>query len=410
MKAMHKRYRGKSFFILLFTFAFIAATSGYAFFAITRPVSALSPQLVIGSKIEGSQLVLTWPSQGQAAVGAVGYGVLASHGQQTAYPTASTIKLLTALTVMQKKPLFLGETGPNITLSAADAKLYTDFLAVGGSVIPVAAGQIITEHQGLEAMLLPSANNMAVTLAIWAYGNMDIFLSAANQLANNLGMTNTRVTDPSGLQPDTVSTARDLVLLGQAAMRQPVIAQIVSEKVAQFPGVGTIQNTNSLLGQDAIIGIKTGNSDEAGGCYIAAATHRLGDKDIVVITAVMGSSTRWQAMRNSVPLINSAKEGFVLATPVHKGEIVAHYTAPWGQVVAATAARDVQLVVWKSDTISIIPRLKRISTPVGPTTDAGVLLVQAGSMEQADTPVVITQAVAAPSVAWRLREALPFGN
>jgi D-alanyl-D-alanine carboxypeptidase (penicillin-binding protein 5/6) len=97
-----------------------------------------------------------------------------------------------------------------------------------------------------------------------------------NNDARRLGMNSTHYTDPSGYDSDTVSTARDQLLLARAAMRIEAFAEIVAEPSAALPQAGVVYNTDELLGQDGFVGIKTGSDQAAGGCFMFAArsTHR----------------------------------------------------------------------------------------------------------------------------------------
>jgi hypothetical protein len=130
----------------------------------------------------------------------------------------------------------------------------------GDSLVPVAAGEQISERQALGALLLPSAGNMAWILARWDAGRQAAFVARMNATARSLGMTATRYTDPSGLAASTVSTGADQVRLGLAAMRQPALAAIAAMPTAVIPVAGMVHNYNTLLGQDGIAGLKTGTN------------------------------------------------------------------------------------------------------------------------------------------------------
>lgn len=150
-------------------------------------------------------------------------------------------------------------------------------------------GEQLSEYQMLEAMMLPSADNMADSLAIWAYGSLPAYQAAANQYLANHNINDTHVgVDASGLDPSTVSTAHDLVLLGEAAMQNAVLAEIVAKpSVNGFPLMGTISNTNTLLGQNGIVGAKTGNTDQAGGVFVFAANYNdANGQELSVVGAV----------------------------------------------------------------------------------------------------------------------------
>ena len=133
--------------------------------------------------------------------------------------------------------------------------------------MPIAAGEQLTERQALQALLLPSANNIAAVLARWDAGSTERFVARMNATARSLGMTHTRYTDPSGYDAATVSTAVDQVRIVDRAMRLPVFASIVATPSATLPVAGTVHNTNALLGHDGFVGVKTGSDDAAGGCF-----------------------------------------------------------------------------------------------------------------------------------------------
>src|ERR1700760_1476596 len=82
---------------------------GYVGYAVVRPLPSITPSLTKLSAPKLQASPITWPGYGESAVGAVGYGVTASSGTQTPLPTASIAKIMTALCVLQAKPLAAGE-------------------------------------------------------------------------------------------------------------------------------------------------------------------------------------------------------------------------------------------------------------------------------------------------------------
>ena len=109
-----------------------------------------------------------------------------------------------------------------------------------------------------------------------------------NAAATTLGLTSTHVTDPTGVDPATTSTAEDLVRLGEASLSIPVLRQIVSLGQASVPMTTVVFNLNFDLGQDGIIGIKSGSDSSAQGCYLFAAQQNVGGKNVTVVGAVLG--------------------------------------------------------------------------------------------------------------------------
>jgi len=117
---------------------------------------------------------------------------------------------------------------------------------------------------------------------------MDRFVARMNATARSLGMTHTRYTDPSGYDDATVSTAADQVRIVDRAMRLPVFASIVATPSATLPVAGTVHNTNTLLGHNGFVGVKTGSDDAAGGCLLFAKRIHVGGRTLTVLGAVLG--------------------------------------------------------------------------------------------------------------------------
>jgi serine-type D-Ala-D-Ala carboxypeptidase (penicillin-binding protein 5/6) len=203
-------------------------------------------------------------------------------------PIASVAKLMTAYIILRDHPLGASEPGPSIVVQPGEAAAYPAQARNGDSLVAVTAGERLTERQALEALLLPSADNMAWILARWDAGSLAAFTARMNSNARRLGMTGTHYTDPSGLSASTTSTAADQVRLGMAAMREPALAHIVALRSAVIPVAGVVRNTNTLLGQDGITGLKTGSDTAAGGCILLAAWRRARGRRILIIAATFG--------------------------------------------------------------------------------------------------------------------------
>jgi D-alanyl-D-alanine carboxypeptidase (penicillin-binding protein 5/6) len=229
-----------------------------------------------------------WPEQGQAAYAEAGQPVIHASDHQRPAPIASVAKVMTALLVLRDHPLEPGEAGPVITLTAADVEDTAHRRSQEESVVPVATGEQLSELQALEALLIPSANNIAAVLARWDVGSVEQFVAQMNQAAPALHMVNTRYTDPSGFDDGTVSTAADQVLVVNEAMRLPVFADIVAMPSVTLPVAGTVRNTDRLLGRDGFLGVKTGSDDAAGGCFAFRAVRLIDGKAVTITGVVLG--------------------------------------------------------------------------------------------------------------------------
>ncbi len=238
---------------------------------------------------EGSDRALTrvvWPVAGQAAFIATGDGRVSAGPRQDPAPIASIAKVMTAYIVLRDHPLASAEDGPAITVTAADVADTDRRSRQQESIVPVEAGERLTERQALQALLLPSANNVAALLARWDAGSVEAFVARMNAAARALGMAHTRYTDPSGYDNATVSTAADQVLVVERAMSLPVFADVVATPTATLPVAGTVHTTDKLLGRDGFVGVKTGSDDAAGGCFAFRAI-RLMDGRLTTITGVV---------------------------------------------------------------------------------------------------------------------------
>jgi serine-type D-Ala-D-Ala carboxypeptidase (penicillin-binding protein 5/6) len=229
-----------------------------------------------------------WPAYGQAAFVQTGQSQIQSGPNQHAAPIASLAKVMTAYLVLRDHPLRRGQDGPMITLTDADVADTDRRRRQEESVVSIAAGEQLTERQALQALLLPSANNIAAVLAQWDAGSTHRFVARMNATARSLGMTHTRYTDPSGYDDATVSTAADQVRLVDRAMRLPVFANIVATPSATLPVAGTVHNTNTLLGHNGFVGVKTGSTAAAGGCFAFRAIRSIDGKRTTITGVVLG--------------------------------------------------------------------------------------------------------------------------
>ena len=169
-----------------------AAALAAGAFIVTRLVHQAPAQMLTPATstrtTPGGPAGLQWPDQGQAAIGIDGVGLLGSHGEGTTTPMASLAKLMTAYVVLRDHPLVGVAEGAPITVSPSDVALYRAELRAGYSVVAVGEGEQLSERQALEALLLPSADNIAVMLANWDAGREPSFVTKMNDAARVLGL------------------------------------------------------------------------------------------------------------------------------------------------------------------------------------------------------------------------------
>jgi D-alanyl-D-alanine carboxypeptidase (penicillin-binding protein 5/6) len=399
---IHKRAtRFTALFVLILFVAYLIWTY------LAMPAAAYTATTVVPTGLESTTApTIAWPARGQAAIATGDGRILAKNGPETSAPIASVAKVMTALAVMQKRPFASGEQGATLTMTQADVDNYHQYVAQDGSVVPVRVGERLTEYQALQALLLPSANNMAYSLANWAFGSLDAYTAYANNYAAQLGMTHTHFADASGFSPQTVSSAADLIILGKTAVQNSVIAEIVAQRSAVIPVAGTIHNVNALVGYDGFVGIKTGNTDEAGGCLLWAATYPVNNESITTIGAVVGSSSLGQALRDANKLLASTKTNYVSAS-LSAGTIVGHFTTPWGAKTDVITATDITFSHWTADKVTPSLELNRVHAGASKGTVSGSLEAKGQTIGgTTKTSLKLTHSLSKPSWWWRIKHPL----
>jgi D-alanyl-D-alanine carboxypeptidase (penicillin-binding protein 5/6) len=315
----------------------IAVSRGYQVLASPSSTAASPTDVLPGERHRASREALpstAWPAHGQAAFVQGGRSQIQAGPNQHIAAIASVAKVMTAYVVLRDHPLRPGEDGPTISLTDADVADTHRRRRQQESVVSVAAGERLTERQALQALLLPSANNIAAVLARWDAGSIDGFVARMNATARSLGMAHTRYTDPSGYDDATVSTAADQVRIVSRAMRLPVFASIVATPSATLPVVGTVRNTDTLLGHNGFVGVKTGSDDAAGGCFAFRAIRWIDGKRTTITGVVLGQPGHDQiaaglaAADAMVDRIAGHSRRQVPAMPVLRQRTLAPGTAP----------------------------------------------------------------------------------
>jgi D-alanyl-D-alanine carboxypeptidase (penicillin-binding protein 5/6) len=294
----------------------------------------------------GTAPVMPWPSRGSAAIGVQSLGFVASSGNEQAIPAASVAKVMTALVILEDKPLTKNDQGPTITITDTDVQSYNTDFANKESVVRVQTGEQITQLQLLQGLLIPSANNLSETLARWDTGSVDAFVAKMNARAVALHLTHTRFADTSGANPATVSTPSDLMSLGMTAMKQEVFAQVVGMAMAELPVAGTVYNVDGVLGQSGIVGIKTGSGLNTGANFLFAANISVDGVPINFFGCVMGQSTLDDAFAAAKKLIGAMQSVLHVRKVLVKNQTVATYITPWGAQTDLVSTVDVELIEW----------------------------------------------------------------
>ncbi len=384
--------------IVLLVVLFLLAVGFYQYRRPTSPVAAVP---ATSTAKTSAAIDLPWPAYGQGALATQDLGLLQKHGEQKAVPIASVAKVVTALAVLKQKPLAVGQQGPTITINSGDVAIYNSYYSQGGSVVKVENGEQLSQLEALQALLIPSANNIADTLAIWAFGSMDNYLSYANKMVAGMHLGSTKIADASGLSPQTLSTAEDLVKLGLVAIENPVLVSLVAQQTASLPVAGSVKNVNWLLGEDGVVGIKTGNTDEAGGCFLFVARRSIAGQTVSLIGALMQAPDLNTVIADSRRLIRASDGGFETVKAVAKGQAVGTYKTPWGATTNAVADQDLSLLAWRGSQIQVTAKLSEVKAPAKAGAVVGLLSVASGQ-KTTSVPAVLKSGISSPPWYWRL--------
>jgi D-alanyl-D-alanine carboxypeptidase (penicillin-binding protein 5/6) len=261
---------------------------------------------------------------------------------------ASTTKLMTALLTLERARPNQVFTARAYNASAAESK------------INLKAGERMRVEDLMEALLLESANDAAVTLAQGIAGSRAAFVEEMNKRAAQLGLTGTHYANPVGLDdPDNFSTARDLAKLAARLMRNPRFAGIVDRTQSVLQSGShrrAISNRNLLVGRyPGVDGVKTGHTIEARFVLVGAAHQG----DARVVSAVLGEPSEAGRDTDTVELLRYGLSLFKPREVLRSGQAVAHADVKYrGDRVALEPARPLTLSVRKGERVS-----RRVKAP-----------------------------------------------
>lgn len=402
-------WRGRARWALGGVAVVVMAAVAFVVVALTRPVPGIRLAASrLPDAFPGRLDRLAWPAQGQAAIMVQGVGVLGSHRSELAAPIASVAKIMTAYIVLRDHPLSRGGSGPEITVTRDDEATYRADRRTGQSTAPVQAGEELTERQALEALLLPSANNVASLLARWDAGDEAMFVDKMNVQARSLGMSHTHYSDASGFSALTVSTASDQARLAQAAIAVPALVQIASLPRAQLPVAGDLENLDDLLGSHGVFGLKTGSTAAAGGCFVFAARVPIGRRVVKVVGAVLGQPGVGErelldsAFDATTQLLLSARRQLRGFGSIARGRVFGRLLSRWAHPVAVRLSHLPTLIGWPGLPVRIRIRPRRdLHAPVEAGQTVGLARLRAGE-QRVTIPLVASRALSKPSLGWRL--------
>ncbi|MFF5798589.1 D-alanyl-D-alanine carboxypeptidase [Streptomyces albogriseolus] len=374
-------------------------------FAVVQNVRPLpTPTLVLTAQdsytFEGGKPQIPWPDSGQAALDVDGIGTFGSSGEQKPVPIASVAKVMTAYVILRDHPLKSGAEGPKIPVDAL-AEQQSD--AGQESTVNVTKGDAISEREAIEAILIASANNVARLLARWDAGSEEAFVDKMNKAAEDLGMSDTTYTDPSGLNDTTVSTAVDQVKLARAAMEQPVFREVAAMmEYVDYKGEKH-GNWNRLVGRDDVVGIKTGTTTSALGNLSFAAKKDVDGEVYRIVGAVLRQPEGGEdntilsgALDAGHQLILAGQDALRAETILKKGAVVGYADDGLGGHTPVVVTEDVKAVGWAGLEVKLTFAGTELPHTAKAGTEVGTLTVGDGKNGAVKVPVALKDDLVEP--------------
>jgi D-alanyl-D-alanine carboxypeptidase (penicillin-binding protein 5/6) len=243
--------------------------------------------------------------------------VLASKNAHAHLPIASITKLMTVYLTLQRHRLT-----DVVTVDPRAA-------AVGEESIDLDAGEQLTVRDLLQGALIQSANDAADALALSEAPSFPAFAQLMNDAAAKLGLRDSHFVRPDGLDaPGEYSSAADVTKLARIVMRTRFVRDTVDQQSATIAGGRTLHTWDDLLTLfPATFGVKTGHTDDAGWCQVAAAR----GEGTTVYATLLGSPSRAQRNADLQSLLIWGLGQFRIVDAVRTGRVYASVRLPYGK-------------------------------------------------------------------------------
>lgn len=382
----------------------MALIAAYAVTMILWPLNKVPPQIQVidFATVTSPEADITWPEAASAAVGISHIGIVAS--DEEAARLAGVVKLVSSLMVLDRLPLALGETGEDLNFTQQDRTLYNAYVRRGQTVLDIPVGGVLTQHQLLQGALIGSADNYIDRLMTHIWGSNDVFQVAAAEWLEDRGLSGITIVDASGWGAGSMASPADVIHLAELAMANPVIREIVGTAEVELPAAGLVHNTNPLLLQEGVTGVKTGILGDAVN-LVAAKTVEHGGTTVQLFVAMRGQPSA-ETRNEAIEALFAQLEEMLRTQPatVPAGSLVGKVSTPWGETADAITDADAGVVLWNGSSA-------RVQSEVGITWDfedrqqVGTLTV-IGPLDVSTVTVSVATPLQGPDIWWRLTHPL----
>lgn len=352
--------------------------------------------------LSSENAAIVWPEQGSAAVGIDQFPLVAASGSD-AHPIASITKLVTMLMVLEHSPLAVGEPGPVFAFTSDDQDTYREFLARDESALDVPVDGVLTQYQLMQGVLLGSAGNYVERLARAYWPDDKSFAAAAADWLQRQGLPGITIVEPTGINEGNRADAASLVALSQLALADPVIAEIVRTRQVELPGAGLVKNTNRLVADPQVVGVKTG-SLETEYTLTAAKTFTVGDVVLRAYAAVLAQPDAETRFDEADRLLSAVIDDASRPRTLPAGTRVAYVSTAWGERTEAVTTTEIGVTLWNG--AAATPQVSLDATDARSADDQIGEVRLVGPVDIASTAVRLTGDLPDPSAWWRLTHPL----
>lgn len=384
--------------------AVLGFAGAYAATTLLWPLHAVAPTVteVALADVTAPISALTWPGAGSAAVGVAGIDSVSTSTADAA-SIASITKLVTVLMVLDEMPLAPGEQGPTFAFTQRDRTAYNNYLARDESALNVPVGGTLTEYQMLQGILIGSAGNYTDRIASTIWPTDAVFAAAARTWLSKHNLPGITMFEPTGIDPANTADPASLITLARLAMTNPVIAEIVRTPTVDLPGAGLVQNTNNLLVDSAVVGLKTGMLF---GAYnlLAAKELTIGETPVRVYAAVLGQPSGESRDGETARLLTEVAAEVAAPTILPAGTVAGVISTPWGVSVNMVTDADTSVLLWNGGAAKITTTLD-----LGEARDANATVGSVrlkGALNSATVGVQLSGDITDPDAWWRLTHPL----
>lgn len=384
--------------------AVLAAAGIYAGATLLWPLYAVAPQVSAAAidDVTAPATTVSWPEAGSAGVAVAGIDAVAASTADAA-PMASITKLVTVLMALDEAPFSLGEDGATFTFTWADRAEYWSYLASDESALDVPVGETLTEYQLMQGILIGSAGNYADRLATTYWPTDAVFARAAEKWLSDHRLEGITIVEPTGIDEENAATPEGLLALADYALANPVVADIVGTASVTLPGAGEVINTNDLLSDPAVIGLKTGSLY---GAYnlLAAKTATIGDTSVRVTAGVLGQPSDELRDSETARLLDGVIAELSQPRVLPAGTLAGVVTTRWGSRVEIVTDADAAATLWNAAAATATVDLNLADERA---TDAAVgSLTLTGPLDAQTVGVHLTADIPEPDAWWRLTHPL----